>query len=99
MANYGLPDHLRVSIGLEAENARLLSALGQALAATGAMVEAEAAYQRALEFEPDNLHALHSYGVLLKFLGRFDEAIEAYRKVLTISPRHRQARKALPLAD
>ena len=33
VANYGLPDHLRVSIGLEAENARLLSALGQALAA------------------------------------------------------------------
>ncbi len=32
VANYGLPNHLRVSIGLEAENARLLSALGQVLA-------------------------------------------------------------------
>ncbi len=33
VAGYGMPDHLRVSIGLEAENARFLDALRQALAA------------------------------------------------------------------
>ncbi|MBK1649258.1 histidinol-phosphate transaminase [Rhabdochromatium marinum] len=33
VANYGLPNHLRISVGLEAENARLLAALKQALAA------------------------------------------------------------------
>ncbi len=33
IANYGMPDHLRVSIGLESENARFLEALRQALAA------------------------------------------------------------------
>ncbi|MDP1536868.1 MAG: histidinol-phosphate transaminase [Burkholderiales bacterium] len=33
IANYGMPDHLRVSIGLESENARFLDALRQALAA------------------------------------------------------------------
>lgn len=33
IANYGMPDHLRVSIGLESENARFLGALRQALAA------------------------------------------------------------------
>ena len=32
VAGYGMPDHLRVSIGLEAENARFLDALRQALA-------------------------------------------------------------------
>ena len=33
IAAYGMPDHLRVSIGLETENARFLDALRQALAA------------------------------------------------------------------
>jgi len=33
IASYGMPDHLRVSIGLEFENARFLEALRQALAA------------------------------------------------------------------
>jgi len=31
VANYGLPNHLRVSIGLDSENARFLDALGQVL--------------------------------------------------------------------
>lgn len=31
VANYGLPNHLRISIGLEAENLRMLAALGQVL--------------------------------------------------------------------
>ncbi len=33
IANYGMPEHLRVTIGLEAENVRFLDALRQALAA------------------------------------------------------------------
>ncbi|MEW5756854.1 MAG: histidinol-phosphate transaminase [Pseudomonadota bacterium] len=33
VANYGMPRHLRVSIGLERENARFLAALGKVLAA------------------------------------------------------------------
>ena len=33
IAGYGMPDYLRVSIGLESENARFLEALGQSLAA------------------------------------------------------------------
>jgi histidinol-phosphate aminotransferase len=33
IANYGLPNHLRVSIGLPEENARFIAALGQALTA------------------------------------------------------------------
>ncbi len=33
VANYGMPDHLRVTIGLESENVRFLDALRQALAA------------------------------------------------------------------
>ncbi|MCP3869264.1 MAG: histidinol-phosphate transaminase [Gammaproteobacteria bacterium] len=32
VANYGLPDHLRVTVGLEQENKRFLSALGEVLA-------------------------------------------------------------------
>jgi histidinol-phosphate aminotransferase len=32
IANYGMPDHLRVSIGLESENARFLERLKQAIA-------------------------------------------------------------------
>jgi len=31
IANYGLPQHLRVSVGLEDENARFLDALEQVL--------------------------------------------------------------------
>ena len=34
IASYGMPQHLRVTIGLESENARFLAALAQALAAT-----------------------------------------------------------------
>lgn len=33
VANYGLPNHLRISVGLETENARCLAALGKVLAA------------------------------------------------------------------
>jgi histidinol-phosphate aminotransferase len=33
VANYGMPNHLRITVGLEAENARLLAALERALAA------------------------------------------------------------------
>jgi histidinol-phosphate/aromatic aminotransferase/cobyric acid decarboxylase-like protein len=32
VGNYGMPHHLRITIGSEAENARLLSALEAALA-------------------------------------------------------------------
>jgi histidinol-phosphate aminotransferase len=32
VANYGLPNHLRVSVGLPLENVRLLAALKKALA-------------------------------------------------------------------
>jgi histidinol-phosphate aminotransferase len=32
IASYGMPDHLRVSIGLESENARFLESLQQAIA-------------------------------------------------------------------
>jgi histidinol-phosphate aminotransferase len=32
VGNYGLPNHLRISIGLEEENARLISALEDILA-------------------------------------------------------------------
>jgi histidinol-phosphate aminotransferase len=32
VANYGLPEHLRVTVGLPAENARFLQALSRALA-------------------------------------------------------------------
>jgi histidinol-phosphate aminotransferase len=32
IAGYGMPDHLRVSIGLESENARFLESLEQAIA-------------------------------------------------------------------
>jgi histidinol-phosphate aminotransferase len=32
IAGYGMPDHLRVSIGLESENARFLERLKQAIA-------------------------------------------------------------------
>lgn len=35
VANYGLPNHLRISIGLEAENARLLEALAKVLQHSG----------------------------------------------------------------
>jgi histidinol-phosphate aminotransferase len=32
LANYGMPNHLRITIGLESENSRLLTALGEVLA-------------------------------------------------------------------
>jgi histidinol-phosphate aminotransferase len=31
VAGYGMPEHLRVSVGLEVENARFLSALAEVL--------------------------------------------------------------------
>ena len=35
VANYGLPEHLRISIGLESENARALAVLSEALTSAG----------------------------------------------------------------
>jgi histidinol-phosphate aminotransferase len=34
VANYGLPEHLRVTVGLQEENRRFLTALASALAST-----------------------------------------------------------------
>jgi histidinol-phosphate aminotransferase len=35
VANYGLPEHLRVTVGLEEENKRFLSALREAVGNAG----------------------------------------------------------------
>jgi tetratricopeptide (TPR) repeat protein len=48
--------------------------------------DAEAAFRRALELDPNYATGHHWYGFFLKHLGRFDEALDERRRALEIDP-------------
>jgi tetratricopeptide (TPR) repeat protein len=53
--------------------------------------EAEEAYKRAIEIDPDYAQAWYNLGVLLYDMKRFDEALDACKKALEIDPDYAKA--------
>jgi tetratricopeptide (TPR) repeat protein len=64
----------------------------------GRLVDAEAAYRRFLEWQPNNIEALANLGVVYVNLGRYDEAIASYRQALERSHLNAPVRMNLALA-
>src|SRR5262249_25703016 len=65
-----------------AKNAPTLNNLGTALGARGRLAEAEAAYRRAIEIDPNYSPAYNNLGTILLHLKRLDEAAEAYDRAV-----------------
>ena len=59
---------------------------GNALSASGQLVDAEAAYREALELNPHYTEALSNLGSVLQALDRLKEAERAFRQALKYSP-------------
>lgn len=60
--------------------------IGGAYAALGNYEEAEKAFDRALEINPDSIEALHNKAILMAMKKMFQEALEINSKVLELSP-------------
>lgn len=77
--------------------------LGLAWDTAGMMVEAENAYKRALELEPDQLthdaSIYNTYGWLLYRQGRYQDARPMFQKALQIDPSHPIARRNLAAVE
>ncbi len=86
----GRPDLTIEMVGkaLEAhgEASIFLVTYGAALGAQGKLVEAAAAYARALAIDPDNAAAHCNLGSTLRGLGRPSEAVDACRRALALQP-------------
>ncbi len=60
--------------------------IGGAYSALGNYEEAEKAFDRALEINPENVEALHNKAVLLALKKQFHDALEINKKVLQLAP-------------
>ena len=69
--------------------------LGNYLEAEGRDLEAQAAYDTALEQRPDNPALLISIGALLSKQGRPEEALARFREALRLKPQHQTAMRNL----
>jgi Tfp pilus assembly protein PilF len=58
------------------------------LAAQGRDAQAAAAYQAALELDPDHASAHANRGLVLQMQGKLDEAESAYRRAIELDPKH-----------
>lgn len=67
-------------------SARAHAELGTALADAGRLVEAEAAFARALAIKPEDPVTLYNWGVALGAAGRFDAAAVVYRRAIAAKP-------------
>ena len=67
-------------------NSIVLNNLGAALLAAGRASEADEAFGRALELDPEDVWALGNVGNSLLRAGRIDEALVQYRKALNAKP-------------
>lgn len=70
------------------EDARVFNDLGNLLVLAGELDQAEAAYTRALELDPQKVSTRFNLGLLLQQTGRFRDALEQYRSVLDIDAYH-----------
>ena len=69
--------------------------LGNYLQAERRYGEAQAAFQTALEQQPNNPSLLSDIGALLQKQGRHEEAIARYREALRLKPKHKNANQNL----
>ena len=69
--------------------------LGNYLQAERRYGEAQAAFQTALEQQPNNPGLLSDIGALLQKQGRHEEAIARYREALRLKPKHKNANQNL----
>jgi Flp pilus assembly protein TadD/predicted AlkP superfamily phosphohydrolase/phosphomutase len=66
--------------------------LGRIAAVEGHSDEAEAAYRRALAFDPHDTEARNALGLLEESRGRHEEALEEFRRVVEVDPDFAEAR-------
>jgi tetratricopeptide (TPR) repeat protein len=77
------------------------NSLGTALASLGRLKEAEEAYNRAIEIEPNNPSNPSGYntlGVINNTLGRYQAAIGYFRKAMTLDPKNAATYSNLAIA-
>lgn len=76
----------RSALSLAPDSGEASAILGSILAASHDYVAAEAAFDRALEHEPDNATAQHWLGVFLLNMGRVKESLEPIRRAQSLDP-------------
>jgi hypothetical protein len=62
--------------------------LGNLLLLASQPADAEAAYRKAIELDPDKTTALYNLGLLLQQRGELREALQLYRRVVKLEPGH-----------
>ena len=72
------------AIGLDANNPEAWAALGQVFSQNKKFVQAEDAYKRALQLDPQNVSTLHFYAHELSGSGRLKEALEIRRQTVIL---------------
>jgi tetratricopeptide (TPR) repeat protein len=70
----------------DSQVAHIYNKLGNLLSDLNRCEEAEAAFRKAIEFDPSNVDGYNNLGILLKDLKQYDEAEAAYRKVIELNP-------------
>jgi tetratricopeptide (TPR) repeat protein len=71
---------------IESQSEGVHANIGSANVALGMYDEAEKAFDRALEINPENVEALHNKAILLAMKNKFHEALEINKKVLHLAP-------------
>jgi tetratricopeptide (TPR) repeat protein len=95
----GAREHAQQAVTLDPADARFHMTLGSVLAAGRRLDEAEAAYQKALQLDPDDFMILRNYGEFLLFYrARLAEAYQLLSQALTRNPEDVYARRGVLLA-
>ncbi|MDH5306166.1 MAG: tetratricopeptide repeat protein, partial [Myxococcales bacterium] len=85
----------REALALNDSTPALYLALGDSLQRSGRYAEAESAFVRVLELDPDSFEARYNLGVSYGQQQRFDEAVRSYEAALARAPDHPLAVSAL----
>ena len=67
-------------------DAKTLGFLGEALFAVGKWEESSAAFQKALEIEPDNAINRYNHGSILQEIKQYERALKEYDRALALDP-------------
>jgi tetratricopeptide (TPR) repeat protein len=89
---------LQQVVGLSADDAETLHAVGSLRAQQGRFAEAEELYRRSLAVNPDQPVVLNSLGQALNRMNRNPEAIDAFRQAIILKPNFAEGHLNLGLA-